>query len=269
MAQDNHTPLSTGAAAQAATFNSVFSSLDSAIKKNNYAATAAPTTGDDTADGYTVGSRWIDVTNDRAYVAVDVTLGAAVWKEISVPATITTAITFSSTVAINSTLIVTHTSDPAVRIKSTEASGAGSGGALRLEENDGAAMASGDRLGYLDFAGSDDASNTIGQGAAIESFAAENFSATAHGAHLDFATVPVTTTSRTRRMRIDSQGNVVIGTAAIATNATDGFYYISTSAGAPSGTPTTHTGRAPIHLDTTNGRVYFYYGGAWHYAALT
>lgn len=85
MAQDNHTPLSTGAAAQAATFNSVFSALDSAIKKNNYAATAAPTTGDDTADGYTVGSRWIDVTNDRVYVALDVTLGAAIWHRTDIP----------------------------------------------------------------------------------------------------------------------------------------------------------------------------------------
>jgi hypothetical protein len=46
-------------------------------------ATAAPTINDDDADGYTVGSKWVDVTNDRAYIAVDVSTGAAVWKEIS------------------------------------------------------------------------------------------------------------------------------------------------------------------------------------------
>jgi len=47
--------------------------------KINYSATAAPGTGDDNADGYRVGSLWIDVTNDEAYRCVDDTTGAAVW----------------------------------------------------------------------------------------------------------------------------------------------------------------------------------------------
>lgn len=51
-------------------------------RKNNLAATASPGVGDDTADGYEIGSRWIDTTNDTAWVAVDVTEGAAVWKDI-------------------------------------------------------------------------------------------------------------------------------------------------------------------------------------------
>lgn len=46
-------------------------------------ATTAPTINDDNADGYSVGSKWIDITNDRAYIAVDVSTGAAIWKEIS------------------------------------------------------------------------------------------------------------------------------------------------------------------------------------------
>lgn len=50
---------------------------------NNYAASAAPTVGDDIADGYAVGSMWFDTTADRAYVALDVTAGAAVWLEIT------------------------------------------------------------------------------------------------------------------------------------------------------------------------------------------
>lgn len=49
--------------------------------KNNFAASAAPTTGDDTNDGYAVGSRWIDTTNDKAYVCLDATASAAVWTE--------------------------------------------------------------------------------------------------------------------------------------------------------------------------------------------
>jgi len=47
--------------------------------KHNYSATAAPAVGDDSADGYRIGSMWIDVTNDEAYRCVDDTTGAAVW----------------------------------------------------------------------------------------------------------------------------------------------------------------------------------------------
>lgn len=43
--------------------------------------TAAPTVDDDSGDGYAVGDRWIDETNDKEYVALDVTVGAAVWTE--------------------------------------------------------------------------------------------------------------------------------------------------------------------------------------------
>jgi len=53
---------------------------------NKLDGTAAPTTGDDSADGYTVGSVWIDTTNDKFYVCVDSTIGAAVWKIGSVTA---------------------------------------------------------------------------------------------------------------------------------------------------------------------------------------
>lgn len=50
---------------------------------NNYTATAAPTTGDDTNDGYSVGSIWCDVTNDNAYICLDATATAAVWLQIN------------------------------------------------------------------------------------------------------------------------------------------------------------------------------------------
>lgn len=44
-------------------------------------ATAAPTVNDDAGDGYSVGSKWVDVTNDKCYVCVDATVGAAVWQQ--------------------------------------------------------------------------------------------------------------------------------------------------------------------------------------------
>ena len=59
---------------------------------NKFDATAAPTADDDSGDGYVVGSRWFDVTNDKAYICVDATATAAVWKMIT-PSTGTTGAT--------------------------------------------------------------------------------------------------------------------------------------------------------------------------------
>ncbi len=49
--------------------------------QNNVAATTAPTASDDSADGYEVGSVWIDITNDKSYTCVDATNSAAVWTQ--------------------------------------------------------------------------------------------------------------------------------------------------------------------------------------------
>jgi len=49
--------------------------------KTNIGATAAPTAGADVDDGYAVGSRWLDTTNDKEYVCLDSTTAAAVWTE--------------------------------------------------------------------------------------------------------------------------------------------------------------------------------------------
>jgi len=43
--------------------------------------TQAPTVNNDTDEGYAVGSRWFDVTNDKEYVCLDNTDGVAVWTE--------------------------------------------------------------------------------------------------------------------------------------------------------------------------------------------
>ena len=69
--------------------------------------------------------------------------------------------------------------------------------------------------------------------------------------------------SGSERARIDNSGNIICGTAAIATNATNGFLYVPGCAGTPTGTPTTYTGRVPIVVDTTNNKLYFYSGGQW------
>jgi len=63
-----------------------------------------------------------------------------------------------------------------------------------------------------------------------------------------------------------AQGNVELGLsgAALATNATHGFASIPSCAGTPTGAPTSTTGAVPLVVDTTNNKLYGYYGGAWH-----
>lgn len=47
---------------------------------NNFTATVAPTAADDSGDGYAVGSSWVDITADNAYVCLDATVDGAVWS---------------------------------------------------------------------------------------------------------------------------------------------------------------------------------------------
>lgn len=58
------------------------------------------------------------------------------------------------------------------------------------------------------------------------------------------------------------RGTTIVGTT-LATNATDGFLYVPTCAGTPTGTPVGYGGAAPIVIDSTNHKLYFYSGGTW------
>ncbi len=51
--------------------------------KPNLAGTVAPTANEDSGDGYTVGSIWVDTTGDKAYICVDGTAAGANWPEIT------------------------------------------------------------------------------------------------------------------------------------------------------------------------------------------
>jgi len=57
-------------------------------------------------------------------------------------------------------------------------------------------------------------------------------------------------------------GSLVCQGAALATDATDGFLYIPTCAGTPTGVPTAQTGTVPLVFDTTNHKLYGY-DGSW------
>ena len=67
----------------------------------------------------------------------------------------------------------------------------------------------------------------------------------------------------------DDNGNVAIGSAALATTATDGFLYVPTCAGTPTGVPTSKGSTVPIVFDSTNNKLYVYDGSWLSTAALT
>ena len=56
--------------------------------------------------------------------------------------------------------------------------------------------------------------------------------------------------------------------AALATNATDGFLYVPSMAGSPTGTPVVKAGTLPIVIDSTHNRLLFYSSGAWRAVGL-
>jgi len=71
-----------------AEYNTYMQKADTQIKSNQteartnkWDATSAPGVTNDIDEGYIVGSTWLDVTNDKAYVCLDNTDGAAVWTE--------------------------------------------------------------------------------------------------------------------------------------------------------------------------------------------
>ena len=60
-----------------------------------------------------------------------------------------------------------------------------------------------------------------------------------------------------------TNGDVQVGLKSRPTNATGGFLFIPSCAGTPTGVPGSYTGRAPLVIDSTNNKLYFYSGGAW------
>jgi hypothetical protein len=84
--------------------------------------------------------------------------------------------------------IAVNKSDAKVSITNTDFSDAGTGGELNLNSDDGAVMATGHRLGVINFKGAEDASNTLTIGARIEATCDATWSATENGASLKFYT---------------------------------------------------------------------------------
>jgi len=73
--------------------------------KNKYNATVAPTVSDDSTEGYSVGSVWVDTTAGEVYRLVDASVDAAVWENI---ATKTEVVTLDTKVDSLKTVTATY-----------------------------------------------------------------------------------------------------------------------------------------------------------------
>jgi hypothetical protein len=128
-----------------------------------------------------------------------------------------------------------------------------------------------DELGTIQFMGYSGAGGYV-VGAAIKAYSSGTIATTRVPGELRFYTgTDAAPSVLTQRMSIDNAGKVgiggglVIGTAALATTATDGFLYIPTCAGPPTGTPTAQTGTVALVYDTTNGTFNIRNGGVWNF----
>lgn len=94
-------------------------------------------------------------------------------------------------------------------ILSDATSASDSGATLLLATNDGATMASGDRLGVIEFAGAEDGSGTLTVGARIEAVTEEAFDATNNDTKLVFYTT-TGNASQTAAFTLTNAGNATV-----------------------------------------------------------
>lgn len=99
-----------------------------------------------------------------------------------------------------------------VRVVSTTAGGASSGGAFTVLAKTAAAMTADQRLGAYFFGGSKSTANDAYSSASLEGYAEGTWSGSSGPSRFAFFTTPASTLTRTERVRIDSTGNVGVGT---------------------------------------------------------
>jgi len=112
-----------------------------------------------------------------------------------------------------SSVSLSAASTNSLQMTNTQTGSSSAGAGISGFSDPGAAMASGNRLGFMTFGGAKDAAHTTANTTAITGFATEAWSSTATGSKIQLETTPNTTTTRTVAMTIDQSGNVGIGSA--------------------------------------------------------
>lgn len=127
---------------------------------------------------------------------------------------------------------------------------------------------SGDVLGRVAFSGSDGSAFAIGARVAA---AADGIPATGSmPTRLSIETTPPGSTTPVERVRADSLGNVLIAykPAGVLPADTDGFAYLPTTNGSPTGVPTVYNGAAPMVVDKLGSKLWVNINGTWKSCAL-
>jgi hypothetical protein len=127
-------------------------------------------------------------------------------------------ITGDLTVTGSSTNTYDEQVDGQVWIKDSTTSSSSQGGHLKIFSDDGANMALGHRLGVIEFAGAEDSSSTLTNGARIEVITDAHWSASENGAYMKFYITDGNATE-TERMRINAGGQVIVSPGTVTGSA--------------------------------------------------
>jgi len=275
--------------------NGAVTSVES--RKSN-TTTAGPTSANDSSQGYKKGSRWLNTSGNTEHVCTDNTPGSAVWILTATGSAISPAgakgdiqfkaggasldaegasgyglnydtVKHSLTVGPIGTNLSNNPFSANATINSYAQSNVQnlSAGASASSDIVATADNGNDNNHYADWGinGSGNADGTFTIVGALDGYGYVSGGALALGS--DSANPVIFfnggTLAANEKGRFDSNGDFVVGIAALATNATAGFPFLPGAAGTPTGVPTSRTGRVPLTFDTTNNLLYFYSGGAW------
>lgn len=103
-------------------------------------------------------------------------------------------------------ITTTGTTAVPLNLISTAGSGSGSGAGILAISDDGAALASGDRLGYMLFGGAYDTFSSRYNSTGIIAYTTESWGGAARGAMIDFVATPTGTITRSNVLRLNANG---------------------------------------------------------------
>jgi hypothetical protein len=108
----------------------------------------------------------------------------------------------------------------------TAASASTAGAGFQFYSDDGAAMAAGDRLGFLTFGGAKDNTHLMISGAVINGYAAENWTPTAQGTYISILTTSIGTTgaAKTAKLIVNADGTITVGDSALPASMKGGLH---------------------------------------------